>query len=97
MKRLFSILAVFVGCILTSSCTRYDENDLVARFEANRMAFSRLGSLSLEDAWLRSLKKDTVHPDEPQLSEARWNEYRYLFRKLEINNGLPVTLTVNRE
>src|SRR5215469_14792686 len=79
-------LTLFLGCSQIPSDAKLKE-----LFYANRDGFNRLVELSDQDAQVLRIDVDFTDSD-PQnnwrLSLERWQEYRVLFRKLGLSDGL---------
>lgn len=85
-----------VGCVLLIGCNLSSDAKLTKVFDGNRNDFDKLLNMSRQDYRIVRIRFDTtaLYNDDswPRkdvgLSEQRWDEYRQLFRKLGIEEGL---------
>jgi hypothetical protein len=80
---LLAALTMLAGC-----SARFDERELLSRFEKKSDRFAQLASLSLGDPALSRMTQDRVALDSGVLSASRISEYRSLFKQLGISKGL---------
>lgn len=96
LKRIISgaVLLIVSGFLI--GCSLVSDKKLEARFHANEPDFNRLVQMANENshvilitAKLTSLDNDSSWPRKDLgMSPERWDEYRRLFRKLKIRDGL---------
>jgi hypothetical protein len=85
-----------VGCLLLAGCNLATDAKLKKVFDGNRDDFDKLLNMSMQDVRVTQVKFDTTALDmddswprkDVGLSEKRWEEYRQLFRKLGIKDGI---------
>jgi hypothetical protein len=85
-------LCLALGALTTLGCNRRSDTKLQEMFDNHRDDFTRLAMMSEQDRHIVRIAFKTNDPDpdssEPGLSEQRWEQYRVLFRKLEIADGI---------
>ena len=87
----------YLGCNLTKTGNKSDK-ELITRFNENKVEFQKLVEMARVDShiirvdpdfiWSTDGKELVKYKPDSTFTEERWNEYRQLFSKLNLTNGM---------
>jgi hypothetical protein len=100
VKKIANLLLIifFLSSLNCNSARDISDDEMIKNFQNNEADFEKLRQMATEDSEVMRigydftwLKDDVSFPrpkSEKDLSEERWNEYRSLFKKLNLKDGI---------
>jgi len=86
---LYGFLALsLVIALFWWGCTEPSDETLRRRFQRDRSDFQTLIAMSDEDSTMWRIDFGWARPESPGLTQRRWEAYRVLFKKLDIDRGI---------